>query len=445
MKLTRLTLTNFRCFDDLEIHFDDKLTVLIAPNGAGKTTVLDAASVILSSFVGAFDMGKAHGFAPADARYALVIEGDPTPEQQYPVDVCATFSVPALENQSRQLSGPKNKTTVKGIARLIDYGKQLMSDIRQQDTELPVIAYYGTGRLWKQHKLMERQKITSASRSMGYEDCLSSSSSYLQMQIWMKSATFAAVQEQQMPDTYPGLPVTKQLQAVKNVVNEVLKHTGWHNFHYSISHDELAMQHKDRGILPVGMLSDGVRAMVSMTADLAWRCVKLNSARAEQAPASTPGIVMIDEVDMHLHPEWQQQVVGSLTSVFKHVQFILTTHSPQVLTTIPNQCIRVLEVQKDSEQTLFIARQPDKQSRGVSSNDLLAELQHTNPTPDVPEAKWLSDYKALIVQDVQNSSEGQILKQKILDHFGDQHPEWREIQSLIRLQAIKSKIPKQNS
>jgi len=424
MKLTRLTLTNFRCFDDLEIHFDDKLTVLIAPNGAGKTTVLDAASVILSSFVGAFDMGKAHGFAPADARYALVTEGDPTPEQQYPVDVCATFSVPALENQSRQLSGPKNKTTVKGIARLIDYGKQLMSDIRQQDTELPVIAYYGTGRLWKQHKLMERQKITSASRSMGYEDCLSSSSSYLQMQIWMKSATFAAVQEQQMPDTYPGLPVTKQLQAVKNVVNEVLKHTGWHNFHYSISHDELAMQHKDRGILPVGMLSDGVRAMVSMTADLAWRCVKLNSARAEQAPASTPGIVMIDEVDMHLHPEWQQQVVGSLTSVFKHVQFILTTHSPQVISTVHSECIRIL----DNGEVSFAPAG----SKGAESTRMLKRLFQVDPRPVLDDnVRVLREYEKLVYDDNWDCIEAHELRKELDNAFQGEEPKLTELDVYI--------------
>ncbi|MBT13720.1 MAG: ATP-binding protein [Oceanospirillaceae bacterium] len=444
MKLTRLTLTNYRCFDELDIHFDDKLTVLIAPNGGGKTSVLDAISVVISSFVGSFDMGKAHGFAPTDARYAAVTEGDPTAEQQYPVDVCASFAEPAMENQHRQLSGPKNKTTVKDVAELIEHGKQLMDEIRQQDAALPVIAYYGTGRLWKQHKLMERQKITSASRSMGYEDCLSSSSNYLQMQIWMKSATFASLQEMQMPDTYPGQPVTRQLRAVKKAVDDVLKHTDWYNFHYSISHDELAMQHKDRGILPVGMLSDGVRAMVSMVADLAWRCVKLNSARAEQAPVSTPGIVLIDEVDMHLHPAWQQQVVGSLISVFRQVQFILTTHSPQVLTTVPNQCIRVLDTIKKNDQTLFVALQPDKQSRGVASNDLLAKLQHTNPTPDVPEAKWVSAYKALIQQNAHTTPKGYDLKKKILDHFGDQHREWRECERLIRLQAMKAKLPPSN-
>jgi predicted ATP-binding protein involved in virulence len=424
MKLTRLTLKNFRCFDDLEIDFHEQLTVLIAPNGAGKTSVLDAISVVVSSFVGAFDMGKAHGFAPTDARYVLVTEGDPTPEQQYPVEVCASFSEPALDNQRRQLSGPKNKTTVKDIAGLSEYGKKLMTETRQQDTGLPVIAYYGTGRLWKQHKLMERQKITSASRSMGYEDCLSSSSNYLQMQIWMKSATFAALQEQQMPETYPGQPITKQLQAVKTAVNEVLKHSDWYNFHYSISHDELAMQHKDRGILPVSLLSDGVRAMVSMTADLAWRCVKLNSARAEQALESTPGIVLIDEVDMHLHPAWQQQVVGALTSVFKRVQFILTTHSPQVLTTVHSECIRIMEGGK-----VYAAPGGTK---GAESTRMLKRLFHVDPRPVLDDnARMLREYEKLVYDDHWECIEAEELRRALDQAFQGEEPKLTELDEYI--------------
>lgn len=424
MKLKQLTLTNFRCFDKLEIDFHDQLTVLIAPNGAGKTTVLDAVSVVLSSFVGAFDLGKAHGFALSDARYALVSDSDPTPEQQYPVEVCASFSEPDLADQSRLLSGPKNRTTVKDVAKLVDFGKQLMSAIREKDVELPVIAYYPTGRLWKQHKLMERKKITSASRSMGYEDCLSSASSYLQMQIWMKSATFASLQEKQMPDAYPTQSVSNQLSAVKKAVETVLEHTGWHNFHYSITHDELAMQHNDLGILPVSLLSDGVRAMVSMAADLAWRCVKLNSARAEKAPETTSGIVLIDEVDMHLHPEWQQQVVGSLTAVFKRVQFVLTTHSPQVISTIHSDCIRILD-----HGAVYNA---PPGSKGAESTRMLKRLFQTEPRSVWDgNAKMLREYEQMVYDDDWDTSTAEKLRAELDKMFAGEEPKLTELDEYI--------------
>jgi predicted ATP-binding protein involved in virulence len=90
------------------------------------------------------------------------------------------------------------------------------------------------------------------------------------------------------------------------------------------------------------MLSDGVRAMVSLTADLVWRCVKLNPNFGEHAAQKTQGIVLIDELDMHLLPSWQQTVIDAITKTFPNIQFIITTHSPQLLSTVPSDCIRII-------------------------------------------------------------------------------------------------------
>ena len=69
-----------------------------------------------------------------------------------------------------------------------------------------------------------------------------------------------------------------------------------------------------------------------MIADIAYRCVSLNGHLGKEAALKSKGLVMIDEIDMHLHPEWQQVVISSLEKAFANIQFILTTHSPQVLT-----------------------------------------------------------------------------------------------------------------
>jgi len=90
-------------------------------------------------------------------------------------------------------------------------------------------------------------------------------------------------------------------------------------------------------------LSDGIRNMIGMVADIAFRSTKLNPNLGPYAARETPGVVLIDEVDMHLHPEWQQRVLGTLTEAFPRIQFIVTTHSPQVLTTVQKESIRVIE------------------------------------------------------------------------------------------------------
>ena len=183
--------------------------------------------------------------------------------------------------------------------------------------------------------------------------------------------------------------------------------------------------------------------MVSLAADLAWRCTKLNPQFGKDASVKSPGIVMIDEVDMHLHPSWQQTVLGSLTKAFPNIQFIVTTHSPQVLSTVPAECIRSLEteVDADSHAVRMVVTTPTVQTQGVPSTDILATIQHVDPVPDVQPAHWLSEYKALIQQYQHDSDAGVELRQKLDKHFGKEHPVMLECERLIRLMAMKKKLP----
>lgn len=432
MILKTLRLKNFRSFENLSIDFHDKLTVIVARNGQGKTTLLDAATVALGTFVGAFDLGKAKGIERSDARFVRMSERVAT-EQQYPVEVGADFIEPTM-TIFRQLMGAKNKTTIKDSSELNEYGKRLQVAMREfRDEPLPIVAYYGTGRLWKAHKNMTRKAVLRESRSMGYEDCLSSASSFTQVQQWMAKASYGVLQEESR-DTLAGQQLAEQLASIKTTVDLLLRDEGWSNFHYSIApHEELAMHHPDHGILPVSLLSDGVRSMISLAADLAWRCTKLNPQLGRNASVESSGIVMIDEVDMHLHPQWQQRVIASLQSAFPNIQFIVTTHSPQVLSTVPVECIRSLHS--------MIVETPTVQTQGVPSADILAAIQRVDPVPDVPPAHWLSEYKALIQQYQQASDEGTALRQKLDQHFGKEHPVMLECERLIRLMAMKKKLP----
>ena len=288
MKINHLSLTNFRRFASLSVDLHDQLTVVVARNGQGKTSILDAGAIALGTFVGAFDHGRAKHIERDDAR--LMIRSDsPDSVQQFPVEVEATFEGDdgELFSIKRQLTGPKSKTTIKDAAALTVIGRHLQKEIRRTENpteiDLPVIAYYGTGRLWKAHKNMERKSVLSESRTMGYEDCLSSASSFTQLQQWMAKAELARLQDAEAPRENNRSNISARIRAIQNAVNQVIKAEGWTGFRYSVTHEELAMSHPEAGELPVSMLSDGVRAMVSLVADLAWRCARLNG------PPATPG------------------------------------------------------------------------------------------------------------------------------------------------------------
>lgn len=444
MKFKQLSLENFRHLVHFETTLDERLTVLVARNGQGKTTVLDALAVLLGSFVGAFDMGKGRHIERTDARYRRQSEGVEQ-EQQYPVRV--TAAIACLEDNgitqvTRELTGPKNRTTVKEAAALVQHGKALMQQVRDMEpVTLPLVSYYGTGRLWRTHKNLKRKAVLSESRTLGYEDCLTSASNYLQLQEWMGKATLATLQQNELKKGKPSRLVG-QLNAVLRAVDKVLEAEGWSGIHYSLSHEELAMQQEGQGVLPVSLLSDGVRTMVSMVADMAWRCAKLNPHLGADAARETPGIVLIDEVDLHLHPAWQQRVIQSLVSTFPRVQFIVTTHSPQVLTTVSRECIRLIDTQWDEEREewAWTAIEPDFQTRGVASVETLSRIMGIDPVPDVEEARLLDEYRQRVELGQDESDSAKALYSRLVNHFGVDHPVMIDCERLRRFQSMKRRM-----
>lgn len=155
-------------------------------------------------------------------------------------------------------------------------------------------------------------------------------------------------------------------------------------------------------------------------------------------------MLLIDEVDMHLHPEWQQVVLLNLAQAFPAMQFIVTTHSPQVLSTVSSNCVRILrtEIDPESANRITTVTEPHWQTRGVASSDLLARIMGVDPVPDVPEAVWVAEYQALIQQDLQDQPEGHVLRAELEAHFGADHPIIRECDRLVRLQGIKQRLPR---
>ncbi|AMQ84968.1 MULTISPECIES: AAA family ATPase [Pseudomonas] len=411
MKLRKLKLKDFRRFEDIEIDFHPELTVIAARNGQGKTTILEAIATALGPFVGAFDMGKSKHIERTDARYVRLGNSFEN-EQRFPVIIDAVLDDPAIQWQ-RALHGPKSRTTTKEATSLANWGKNLQELARTKAaTALPLISYYPAGRLWITHNNSSRKAVVSASRTMGYEDCLSSASNFVQMQQWMRKATMALLQQQELPG-YEQSDLKPRITGIQNAVNLVLENEGWSNFHYSLGYEDLAMSHPDHGLLPISLLSDGVRAMISLTADMAFRCARLNGQFEDQAPLLTEGIVLIDEVDLHLHPAWQQQVLAALRKAFPKIQFIVSTHSPQVLTTANREQIRVIH--KDEQG--WVSEQPAMSPLAQESGDALAGVMNVNTRPPMAIVETAHAYEQLFRDGAGNSPKATQLKQE-LDNAG---------------------------
>ncbi len=441
MKITSLELENFRCFESIRIEFDERLTVLVAENGGGKTTVLDGIAVALGVFVGSFDAGVNKGFKAHDARF--VKKNETTMEALYPVAMQAEgLIVEESQVWRRKLTSSKSKTTVGEASSLRAYGKSLQKKVRFSDEaiDLPIVAYYGAGRLWRQIQAKESFSKESFSRLFGYHDALEPASNYKEFEKWFRDTSLAEykgvvakVQAGQITSPADLEPEeTNALKNVREVVDNVLRFSGWQRLHYDANTKELAIRHQEKGVMPVNMLSDGVKSMLAMTADIAYRCAKLNP-HLSKPHQETEGIVLIDEVDMHLHPKWQQTVLQDLQNAFPKIQFIVTTHSPQVLSTVKRESIRLIGKNTQGDD---IAAIPMAHSYGEISGNVLESIMHVNPQPPVAERKDLEELTEWIEQGQYNSSEVKLKLQELKSALGKNHPQLQRLERSIKRQEI---------
>ncbi len=438
MKLEKIDIENFRCFERLEIDFHEKMTVVVAENGQGKSTVLDAIRIGFWPYLNAIDLAKsdyndpANGITIDDVRLKNLNNTDMARQLPASISLTGDFGDGAASwKRSRESEKPRTKTrndsSCKGIEQL---ARQLQEKSRNealsQGVNFPLLGYYGTGRLWSQKRLTESKKqktevsTDSMVRTFGYRDCMDPSSTYRHFKEWF-TRIYETFWEEQIDSMEGGvlpkepwnLPSYAPVKVVQDATNDFLKETtGWQTLSYSQKMGKrLVLDHYEHGKIPVDLLSDGIRSVLAMIGDIAYRCYQLNPHYGIYAARKTEGVVLIDEIDMHLHPQWQQVIIEQLTKAFPNIQFIVTTHSPQVLSTVCKESIRILHENGDVVT-------PFNQTRGIESGLALSQVMKVDPLPrNLPEVRNLNNYISLIEQGVFERQTA-TLRDIVISHFG---------------------------
>jgi predicted ATP-binding protein involved in virulence len=426
MKLKTLEIKNFRCFESLEIDLHEQLTVIVAKNGQGKSSILDAIRIGLWTFVGSFDLAHTQYNDPSnsitidDIRLLKMDNGNMTRQLPTKITLHANWgelykkywrtagglSSPSwtrFRDSEASNSKIKDDTACRSIK---DFASFIQSEVRNpnsQNTDLFVFGYYGTGRLWNKKKLTENKKTKESNdvymRLFAYRDCLNPASSYESFKDWF-IWIFECYREDQIknaeksisPDTNSKWKNT--ILVIQQAINIVLEpETGWHDLEYSVSDEKsLILNHNELGKLKVEQLSDGIRGILAMVGDIAYRCIKLNPHLGINAAKETSGIIMIDEIEMHLHPAWQQSILINLCKAFPNIQFIITTHSPQVLSTVASEQIRIL----DNGQVYSA----EAGTQGAESARILKQVFGVDSRPqNHPNVQLLNAYLDLVYKD----------------------------------------------
>ena len=466
MRLKKLELTNFRCFEYLSIDLDEQLTVLVAKNGQGKTSVLDAIRIGLWAFVGGFDLARnpatdgKNNIGIDDVRIIKVIGREMV--RQLPCSVSLqgdVFISSGMEEENIKIrtwtrsrkSEAKNTKTIddffsKRLMHSAMLAKIQIGSPTASNIHLPIFNFFGTKRLCSSQYLTENKKTKSRKQDMdfymrlfGYRDCLDPSSSYKHFADWFtwvfecfREDQIKQAEKNQLSDTDSVWLNT--IKVVQQATDVVLQDTGWHSLEYSVSNEKsLILTHDEHGILKVEMLSDGIRGVLAMVGDIAYRCIKLNPHLGLNAAKESQGIIMIDEVDMHLHPAWQQTILGNLTKAFPKIQFIVTTHSPQVLTTVKPECIRIL-----SENGEVLT--PAINTYGEESKVVLEDIMQVSSRPHTQGADLLGDYLKHINQGDIDSPDVIRWRQELEQVFGSDYSQLKLADMVINKWRAKRGI-----
>ncbi len=370
MKIHRLELENFHGFDALDLLLDPSLTLLIGENGAGKTAVLEGLAVALGGLFLDLPGATGRSIDAEDVRVQIYEHAGLLDRQpQWPVRVTAhgILDGRALAWTRARASG-EGRTTRSETAELRRRAGELARAVKAgKPRVLPVVAYYGTQRLWR-HKKITEAKRSVGSRYDGYVDALDPASNHRLLAEWMYQQTLVALQRhQEVP----------QVRAVERAVCRCVD--GATRFFFDIKEQELLLEREGKSPLAFSSLSDGYRNMVALVADIAWRAAVLNPHFAEQAAELSEGVILIDEIDLHLHPRWQRRVLGDLRRAFPKLQFVTTTHSPQVLSSVRREEVRIFE------ENALLPAHPFVEGR--DTNSLLEDILGVSERPEAVRAR----------------------------------------------------------
>lgn len=414
MYLAKIHMQNYKAIEELDIELKEGVNLLIGDNGAGKTSVLEAIAVALGGLFVNVTGVSTKNILKDDVRMKIKTIGDSSTAIEYCEPVLAGCTLYTGDGQEftwnrikEEISATHTKIDDKSVCVWM---KTLTNN---SDSILPLISFQSAARAWrvKRGDFGTELKKKLDDRRCGYIGCMDSSMDVKSIQQWcLKQEVVAS-----------GKGTVREYEMFKSIVAVFMKEINEldriPSISYSPQFDELVYE-DDKVEMPISKLSAGYQSLLWMIMDLAYRICMLNPELESRSQIS--GVVLIDEIDLHLHPKWQWNVIDALRKTFENVQFIIATHSPIIISAAKEANLILLE---DAENINYL---PD--CYGYEVEDVLRYRQESVSRPK--KVKALVDEIENALDDAKfDEADAALEKLKLI--LGEDNSEYKKMAAMI--------------
>jgi predicted ATP-binding protein involved in virulence len=447
MHIDELKIQNFRCFKEINFKFSqDNIAVIIGINGAGKSSVLDSITSLLIQLETRILKLELIELLESDAAKQFIDKFLTLDDINYEAKQ-ASLSLTISTDFNKDISWSINRTLIKknleGTYNQVNSYVEHLQQKLESDPEfnLPLLVYYRTRRLILDNKPIDLDNLDDLDRTIyqckinqlnAYRGAFSPRiNNFKDFFIWFRvEEDYENEIRLRQNNNYRN----PKLEVIRKAIEKFLE--GFPNSNFSnlrvvrtTSHTNLNFTRspippsltitKNNQDFKLEQLSDGEKMLLMLVTDLARRLAIANPGLGVDA-LQGQGIVLIDEIDLHLHPQWQRMVIPSMTRTFPNCQFIVTTHSPQVLSKVKRENVFILEDYNLVEVT--------PHTYGRDSNSILYELMDVKARPGDVQEKIDACF-ALI--DEEKIEEAKVKLQELADLLGENDAEIVRARTLI--------------
>lgn len=460
------------------IQLDPYVNIFVGVNGSGKTTIIESISKACSWLVnGIRNRANGKGIESIDINNSLEAK-DSAIITTLNLDDKSTFELTLYKNKSSTTKARSSLSEFKNLAEMYYF----VNSEKEGKASLPLFAYYSVGRALeiKIDDQKDNGDITPFNNLDGYNSSFEESKNFKELIKWMlfcnsqtggeldslksnlaelevkynttlkiynilpdetKEATDIGIRLKAELDIFRSDIISLNLKKDKYIANEsevvkdaIYRFMDISNIRMKVDKDAVAiLMDKNDVTISATDLSQGEKALFSLVSDISRRLILLNPGKGKEA-LNGFGVVIIDEIELHLHPKWQQEIIGKLQDTFPNIQFILTTHSPQVLSTLPTYCIKV--IRNDGNGMLSID-EPEF-SLGSESKMILEDIFLVDSRPEnIDEVKMLKRYEKLVMQDRWDTDEAKDLIVKLEEWAGKHDPVIKKLNMDVRLREYR--------